>query len=224
MEKLTQLLKENCDPSYREFFLPLIPGIDPDTVIGVRTPVLRSLAKEYRGSETAAHFMQSLPHCYYEEVNLHIFLLSYEKDYAAYIRKLKQILPEVKCWASCDVIRNPILKKHTDELYEQIRIWITDSHVYTVRLAVGFLMAYFLGSAYRPEHLHLAVSAQGDEYYINMMIAWYLATAMIAHEKDVLPLLENRVLNPEVHRMTIRKACESFRIPAETKKYLKSLR
>ncbi len=224
MNELTRILKENCDQSYRSFFLPLIPGIDPDTVIGVRTPVLRSLAKKYRGTETAESFMLETPHRFYEEVNLHIFLLSYEKDYETYIRKLQQLLPEVKCWASCDVIRNPILKKHTGELYEQLRTWITDNHVYTVRLAVGFLMAYYLGDAWDPKHLDLAVSVQGDEYYINMMIAWYLATAMIAHEKEVLPLLENRILIPEVHRMTIRKACESFRIPAETKEYLKTLR
>ena len=224
MKKLTRFLMENRDPDYREFFLPLVPGIDPDTVIGVRTPVLRSLARQYRSTEAAAEFMQDIPHRYYEEVNLHIFLLSYEKDYETYIRKLKQILPEVKCWASCDVIRNPVLKKHTAELYPQIQTWISDSHVYTVRLAIGFLMAYFLGDAWDPEHLQLAVSVQGDEYYINMMIAWYLATAMIAHEKDVMPLLENRQLIPEVHRMTIRKACESFRIPAETKEYLKTLR
>ena len=224
MNELTEKILANSDPDYRAFSLPLMPGVDEKTIVGVRTPVLRSLAREYRGTETAEAFLKELPHTYYEELNLHIFLLSWEKDFETYMRKLEEILPEVRCWASCDVIRNPILKKHTGELFPYIQKWISSEHVYTVRLAIGFLMAYYLGEAYDREHLRMAVSVQGEEYYINMMIAWYLATAMINHYDDVIVYLQNGLLNPFVHRMTIRKAVESYRIPRETKDYLKTLR
>lgn len=224
MNPLREKLFENIDEEYRKFSLPLIPGIPEETVLGVRVPVLRKLAKEYRHSDAAAAFLQDLPHRYYEEVNLHIFLLSYEKDFVRYMEELERILPEVKCWASCDGIRNPILKKHTDELLPYIVRWLKSDHVYTVRLAISFLMAYFLHEAYDPCQPAMAVAVQGEEYYINMMIAWYLATAMIDHQSDVLFYLENGRLNDFVHRMTIRKAIESYRISDETKTYLRTLR
>lgn len=224
MNPLREQLMANTDEEYRQFTLPLLPGIPADTVLGVRTPVLRKLAKEYKHTDTAAAFLQDLPHKYYEEVNLHTFLLAYEKDFARYMEELEKILPEVKCWASCDGIRNPILKKHTNELLPYITGWLASDQVYTVRLAISFLMAYYLHEAYDPSQLAMAVAVQGEEYYINMMIAWYLATAMIHHEKDVLFYLENNRLNDFVHRMTIRKAIESYRISDETKAYLRSLR
>lgn len=224
MNELTAILLQNTDSSYRDFFVPLVPDLEAETILGVRTPVLRKLAREYRGTETAEAFLRDLPHRYYEEVNLHLFLLSYEKDFAAYMQKLQEILPEVRSWASCDVIRNPILKKHTEELMPYISSWLASDHVYTVRLAIGFLMAYFLKDAYKKSHLKAAVSVQGDEYYINMMIAWYLATALIDHFDDVNELLLDGSLNDFVHRMTIRKAVESYRISEEKKKYLKTLR
>ena len=224
MNELTSILLKSADPSYRDFLLPLVPDLDPDTVLGIRTPLLRNLAKEYRNTETAESFLNETPHRYYEEVNLHIFLLSYEKDFDTYMHQLEKILPEAKTWASTDVIRNPILKKHTKELMPYIRKWLKSDNVYTVRTAIGFLMAYYLKNAYDPKHLKMAVSVQGEEYYINMMIAWYLATALIDHPDDVCLYLENGLLNDQVHRMTIRKAIESYRIDDEMKDHLRTLK
>lgn len=209
------------DSEYRDFHSKLIPTIDKETVIGVRTPVLRKLAKELSGTPEADAFLRCLPHQYYEENNLHAFLLEEIRDYETCLAEVDRFLPFVDNWATCDSMAPKIFKKHLPELLPQIRIWLDSERTYTVRYGIGMLMRYYLDEEFSPEYPKMVAQIESEEYYIRMMAAWYFATALAKQYDQVLPYIEEQRLEPWTHNKTIQKAVESYRITPEQKAFLK---
>jgi 3-methyladenine DNA glycosylase AlkD len=212
------------DLQYKAFHTKLMPTIHPDTVIGVRIPVLRRMAKELYGTQEAAAFLGRLPHTYYEENNLHAFLIARIPDFDTCVATLNRFLPYVNNWATCDSLRPICFKKHHRELLPWIRKWIVSDAPYTVRFGIEMLMIYYLDEYFTPDYLDWVANIQSEEYYVNMMIAWYFATALSKQWAAVVPYLEGECLPAWIHNKTIQKAIESYRITAEQKTYLRTLR
>ena len=212
------------DEKYREFHKKLIPTVDENTVIGIRTPALRKYAKDVSGTPGAVIFMQTLPHEYYEENNLHGMLIETMKDYDECIAYLDEFLPYVDNWATCDLISPRVFKKHKDELLVKIKEWMASDRVYTIRFGMEMLMTHFLDEDFKPEYLGMAADVHSEEYYVNMMIAWFFATALAKQYEASLPYIENHCMDRWTHNKTIQKAIESYRITDEQKRYLKSLK
>lgn len=212
------------DEKYKEFQKKLIPTVDENTVIGVRMPVLRKYAKDVSGTPGAVIFMQTLPHEYYEENNLHGMLIETMKDYDECIAYLDEFLPYVDNWATCDLISPRVFKKHKDELLVKIKEWMASDRVYTIRFGMEMLMTHFLDEDFKPEYLGMAADVHSEEYYVNMMIAWFFATALAKQYEASLPYIENHCMDRWTHNKTIQKAIESYRITDEQKRYLKSLK
>lgn len=221
---ITKQIFELQDLKYRDFQLGLTPGLTENYMIGVRTPELRKIAKELEKSGEADEFISELPHRYFEENQIHAFILSKMKDYDRLSDELERFLPFINNWATCDQLRPEIFKKHTDEVYEKIKVWVLSDKTYTVRFGLGMLMAYFLDDKFRAEQHELAVNIVSDEYYINMMRAWYFATALAKQYEATVEIFENRRLDSWTHRKSIQKARESFRVSDEHKIYLNSLK
>ena len=228
MTMLTDEIKNELfalqDKKYGSFQAKLIPTVDPETVIGVRTPELRKLAKDLVKRENISGFLDDLPHKYFDENQLHAFLISEIKDYEKCMAEVCRFLPYVNNWATCDQMSPKVFKKHRPELLEQIKIWLASGETYMIRFGIGMLMQHFLDEDFDPAYPDMVTVIRSDEYYINMMIAWYFATALAKHYETVLPYLENRRLAPWTHNKTIQKAVESYRITDEQKAYLKELR
>lgn len=222
-DKIRRMLFEHQDLGYKSFCSSLMPTVSPDRVIGVRTPQLRAMAKDLRGTQEAMDFLSDLPHEYYEEDNLHALLIEGQKDYGAVIASLCEFLPYIDNWASCDMISPKIFKRHTLELYSEIEKWMSSEHTYTVRFGIGMLMKFYLDADFKPEYAEAVSRVRSDEYYIKMMVAWYFATALAKQHSAVIHYLEDKVLDAWTHNKTIRKAIESFRISEETKKHLRLL-
>lgn len=216
-------LKSLQDLNYRDFQAKLIPTIDQSTIIGVRMPDLRKLAKKI-DEKQAQIFMQDLPHTYYEENMLHSILISNMKNYDDCIDHLERFLPFVDNWAVSDCISPKIFTKNTDKLIEKIKLWAKSFHTYTVRVAICLLMKYFLDEKFKVEYLNIATQIKSEEYYVNMMVAWFFATALAKQWDDVIFVLEDNLLDEWKHNKTIQKARESFRITPEQKQYLKSVK
>jgi len=212
------------DTAYQRFHSKLMPTVDPSLVIGVRTPLLRKLAAELAGTQQAEDFMKALPHKYYEENNLHAFLIESIKDYHSCINALNAFLPFVDNWATCDSMAPKVLRCHLPELLIESKKWLASEHTYTVRYGIGVLMKYFLDDEFSPEYAQTVADIQSDEYYINMMRAWYFATALAKQYDCAVKYLEKRVLDSWTHSRTIQKAVESFRVSPEHKEYIRSLR
>lgn len=212
------------DVSYKEFQCKLMPTVDPDTVIGVRTPMLRSLAKQVEKEEDIQTFMEQLPHQYYEENNLHGFLIERIKDYDACIRALDKFLPYVDNWATCDLMSPKVFARHLPELLEKIKAWMASEETYTIRFGIEMLMRFYLDEEFLPEYLEMVADIQTEEYYVQMMIAWYFATALAKQPEAALPYIEQNRLSVWIHNKSIQKAVESRRIDDSTKKYLKTLK
>ncbi len=217
-------LMELQDPEYREFHSRLIPNIDKERVIGIRTPVLRAFAKQIAGTGEAEQFLAELPHRYYEENHLHMMLITSIKDYDRCLEELQKFLPYVDNWATCDLPEPKCFAKNKEKLLPEIKGWIASAEPYTKRYGIGMLMRLYLDADFRPEYPELVASVSSEEYYVNMMIAWYFATALAKQWETVIPYIENRCLSEWVHRKTIRKAIESYRITDEQKQYLRTLR
>lgn len=211
------------DSKYREFHSKLIPNIDPDTVIGVRTPRLKEYAKGLKNTDTSA-FLNDLPHKYYEENNLHALLIMGIRDYGLCIEALDKFLPCVDNWATCDMLRPVSFKRHRPELLGEIQRWLKSGHTYTVRFGMEMLMVHFLDEDFSPEYLDWVAGIHSDEYYVNMMSAWYFATALAKQWDASLPYIENGRLDRWVHNKSIRKAIESYRITDAQKTCLRSLK
>jgi len=211
------------DAEYRRFTSKLMPTVPFEKVIGVRTPLLRGYAKEMDLS-LAKEFLENLPHTYYEENNLHAFLLERINDYDECVAELDRFLPYIDNWATCDMMRPKVLGKHKDLLLEDIKRWLKSNDVYAIRFAIEMLMVHFLEDAFSEEYPHLVASVKSEEYYIKMMQAWYFATALAKQYSSAVRYLEEELLDPWVHNKTISKACESFRVSEERKTYFKSLR
>lgn len=214
------------DENYRRFHAKLIPDIPIDNIIGVRTPVLRKYAKEVAKLPETNIFLESLPHIYYEENNLHGALLSllYPKDIIAFMEQLERFLPYVDNWATCDMLSPKIFKKHLSYVYERVQKWLQSDAVYTIRFGIVTLLGFYLDDAFEPEMLQLVANVRSEEYYVNMAVAWYFSMALVKQYDATLPYIQNRVLEPWKHNKSIQKAIESRRIPQETKAYLRGLK
>ena len=212
------------DTDYKAFHEKLIPTVPHETVIGIRTPVLRRFAAEYAKTPDAADFLASLPHDYYEENNLHAFLIEKIGDYAKALAALESFLPYIDNWATCDAFSPKVFAKHTDELLPHIRAWIASDEIYTVRYGLGTLMRYYLDEHFKPEYLLLAASVRSEEYYVNMMISWLFATALAKQYDAALQILLEHKLDVWTHNKAIQKARESFRVSDEQKTFLKTLK
>lgn len=220
------------DQSYGAFQAKLIPNIDANTVIGVRTPDLRKLAKELlREAKTDGNakarldkFLVTLPHTYYDENQLHAFLLSEEKDFETCIEGVCEFLPYIDNWATCDQLSPKVFQKNRERLLSYIAEWLETTHTYTIRFAIGMLMQHFLDEDFSAAYPKKVAAVKSEEYYVNMMIAWYFATALAKQYDAVLPYLIEEKLDKWTHNKTIQKAVESYRISPEQKAYLKTLR
>lgn len=221
---LQQQLFTMQDLKYRDFHSRLLPGIDKETIIGIRTPILRKFAMEFRKTEESRQFLKELPHQYYEENNLHMMLISAERDYEICLEQVKAFLPYIDNWATCDLPLPKCYVKHKEELIFEIEQWMASGKTYTIRYGIGVLMRLYLDEDFRPEYLEWVISVRSEEYYVNMMIAWYLATALAKQWDATIPYLEEKRLSEWVHKKTIQKAIESYRITPEQKVYLRSLR
>ena len=212
------------DVAYADFQARLTPTIPRERFIGVRVPALRKLAKELRGTDAAAAFLGALPHEYYDENMLHSLLLAEGKDFAASIAQVEAFLPYVDNWAVCDILSPKVFKKHKAELLPHLRLWAASEQVYTCRFAIEMLMSHYLDDDFFPEVLAIPASVQSEEYYVNMMIAWFFATALAKQWDAAVPYLTNGSLGTWAHNKTIQKAIESYRITDEQKNYLRSLK
>ena len=224
INKITEHLFSLQDLSYKEFNSKLIPTVNKNDVIGVRIPLLRKYAKEIKNSPEADKFLNSLPHKYTEEYNLHALLLENIKDYNDIINALNNFLPFVDNWATCDIMSIKIFKKHLDILPDQLDIWLNSPHTYTIRFAIKMYMSYYLDEKFELKYMQKISEIHSDEYYVNMMISWYFATALAKQYDSVVLFMENKKLPLWVHNKTIQKAIESFRITQEQKEYLKTLK
>ena len=214
------------DITYRDFHSKLMPTINKELVIGVRTPQLRKYSKElYKTQkEDAEVFMQTLPHTYYEENNVHAFLIEQIKDYDECIKALDEFLPYVDNWATCDMMAPKVFKKHLPKLLTEIKRWIASEHTYMIRFAIDMLMKFYLDEEFKTEQADMVAAVQSKEYYIKMVIAWYFATALAKQYEVILPYIEEKRLDVWTHTKTIQKAVESYRITPEQKTYLKTLK
>lgn len=223
-EEIQQRFFALQDLKYRDFQAKLMPTVDKSTIIGVRTPALRRLAKEFAKREDVGAFLDALPHGYYDENNLHGFLLCEEKDFDRVITRLDAFLPYIDNWATCDLLSPKVFKKHKAELLPHIRRWLASSKVYTVRFGIEMLMSHYLDEDFTPEYFDWVAVLRSEEYYVNMMIAWYFATALVKQYDTALPILLEQRLMPWTHNKIIQKAIESYRITDEQKAYLRSLK
>lgn len=212
------------DPEYRLFQSKLMPTVDPARVIGVRIPDLRKLSWELAGTEQAAAFVRQLPHDYYEENNLHGFLIASLRDYGETVAALESFLPHVDNWATCDLLHPRAFDKRPEALPDQLFRWLQSDRTYTVRFAMGMLMSLYLDEAFRPGYADWIAGIKSEEYYVNMMAAWYFATALAKRWDDVFPYLTDHRLPVWTHNKAIQKAIESRRISPEQKQILRSLK
>ena len=221
---IKERLFELRDIEYGEFQKKLIPTVNPDTVIGVRLPEIKKLAKELYKNEDIGDFLNTLPHKYYDENQLHAFLISLEKDFGKAVYEVENFLPYVDNWAVCDSLSPKAFKKHKIELLTYIRFWIESGETYAVRFGVKMLMSLYLDDDFSPEYPEIVATLRSEESYVNMMIAWYFATALAKQYDSVISYIENRLLDTWTHNKAIQKCVESRRITPEQKEYLKTLK
>ena len=211
------------EDAYQAFTASLIPNVDPARIIGVRVPLLRKLAKKLDEKDAAA-FLSDLPHTYLEENHLHAFLIASGKDFDTTLAAVARFLPHLDNWATCDSLRPAVFATEKKKLFLQIKKWLTSSHPFTVRFAIEMLRVHFLDGDFDPRHLALVAAVESDNYYVNMMVAWYFATALAKQYESALPYLENARLSPWIHAKAIQKAVESYRVCQAHKQHLRTLR
>lgn len=225
MKKITKGLFELQDETYRAFHAKLMPEIEYERIIGVRTPALRNYAKEVAKLPEAKKFLQELPHTYYEENNLHGALLNLlYKDVEEMLEQLEIFLPYVDNWATCDMLSPKVFKKNLPLVYERVKLWLSSKDTYVVRFAIVTLLGYFLDDAFEPKMLDLVAAVKTDEYYIKMAVAWYFSIALVKQYEATIRYFTEPVLETWTHNKALQKAVESLRIDKETKQYLKSLK
>ena len=222
---ILEMLRSVADEDYKKFHQKLIPNIDEDRVLGVRTPVLRKIAKQIYGTQIANDFLNKLPHKYYEENNLHAFLLEQIKDFDEAVSKVEEFLPFVDNWATCDGMKIKVFKCEREKCEKLVCKWLKSSDVYAIRFGIVTLLSNYLDEQFDESHYSLVLAAICDEYYINMAVAWYLSFALIKQYDTAIKLFESKeIKNKWVHNKSLQKAIESFRIDDETKAYLKQLK
>ena len=221
---VTETLFSMQDLSYKAFHQRLIPTVHTDAVIGVRTPHLRAFAKEFAKEKQAALFLERLPHVYYEENNLHAFVVEQIKEFETALSETERFLPYIDNWATCDMFFPKVFLKNPQRMHEKALDWINSGQTYTVRYGIGILQRMFLGERFSPAVLETVAAVRSEEYYVNMMIAWFFATALTKQYDDAVRYIEEKRLTPWVHNKAIQKARESLCIPNETKDYLNTLK
>nr|WP_330377027.1 DNA alkylation repair protein [Butyrivibrio sp. WCE2006] len=224
LEDLHRKLYDLQDLKYRDMQIKIIPNVNPESIIGVRTPELKTMAKEILKAGNYKDFLGALPHKYFEENQLHAFIISGIKDLNDCMEELEKFLPYVDNWATCDQMSPKIFKKHKEELFIHIKEWLSSEKTYTIRFGVGMLMEHFLDEDYDSKYPEMVAKLRSEEYYVNMMIAWYFATALAKQYESILPFIEEKRLDDWTHNKAIQKSVESRRITDEQKKYLKSLK
>ena len=212
------------DEKYIEFQSKLVPNIDKNTIIGVKTPQMKEIVKEIFGTEEATDFLKVLPHKYYEENLVHFFLIAKIKEFDECVKEVERFLPYIDCWPVCDQGSPMVFKKNHDKLLPLIKKWIKSKHVYTARFGMRMLMNEFLNDDFKEEYLEWVASKNGDDYYLKMMVAWFFATALAKQYDSTIKYIENKRLDPWIQQKTIQKAIESYRVSDEHKEYLKKLR
>lgn len=221
---LIDRLMEEKDDAYRDFQVKLVPGVSPESVLGVRTPQLRKIAKEVFESKDRDAFLRDLPHRYYEENLIHFFVAARIKDFDSCVQAVEEFLPYVDCWPVSDQATPVSFKKNHQKLLPYIKKWVLSDHVYTARFGIRMLMNEFLGEDFREEYLELVASRRSEDYYLKMMVAWYFATALAKRYPESIRYFETHKLDEWIHRKAIQKALESYRVSEEHKEYLKRLR
>lgn len=224
MDVIIERLLGMQDLQYRDFVTKLTPSINKENIIGVRTPLLKTYAKELYNSPIKELFLKQLPHRYYEENNLHAILIKEIKDIDDALEHVNSFLPYIDNWATCDTLSPKIFAKHPQQVRNNIAIWATSSHTYIVRFAIVTLLQFFLDEHFHKSDLEFVATIKSNDYYINMAIAWYYSFALIKQYSTTLPLLENHNLEKWIHNKSIQKAIESYRIPADRKEYLRQLK
>ena len=224
LDEIRDELFKMQDIEYRDFNSKLIPTVKKEDMIGVRTPQLRKYAKKLLKEEGVEDFLHSLPHKYFDENQLHAFIISEIKDFKLCIDELINFLPYLDNWATCDQLSPKIFKKYRNDLLPHIYEWLKSDKTYTVRFGIGMLMEHFLDEDFKSEYPEMVAAVRSEEYYINMMTAWYFATALAKQYENILPFIEGNKLDTWTHNKTIQKAIESNRINAEQKNYLKGLK
>ena len=217
-------LFEMQDTGYRDFHARLILTVEKEKIIGIRTPILRKFAKEFGKTEESELFLKVLPHQYYEENNLHGLLIEQIRDYDKCLEELERFLPFIDNWATCDLLALHMMKKHRDIFIREVFRWIESDQPYTIRFGINMLMRHYLDEEFKTEYPEKVAAIRSEEYYVNMMRAWYFATALAKQYENVLPFLEKRQMDVWTHNKTIQKAIESYRITSEQKEYLRTLR
>ena len=212
------------DKKYAAMQVKIIPTVEADRIIGVRTPELRALAKELYKGANAGSFLTCLPHRYFDEDQLHAFIVSQEKEFDKCVSEVEAFLPFIDNWSTCDQLSPKAFKKEPEKLLPYIRAWLKSDKTYTVRFAVGMLMQHFLDKNFRLEYADMVAELRSEEYYVNMMIAWYFATALAKQYDAILPYLKEKRLDDWTHNKAIQKSVESYRITPEQKAYLKTLK
>lgn len=223
-EDIYRELTALADEKYKQMQIKIIPTLDPDAIIGVRTPELRKLAGRISKREDMDDFLDDLPHAHFDEDQLHAFVISGMKDYEKCLARLEEFLPYVNNWATCDQMSPKVFKKHKEDLLTHIEEWIASDDTYTIRFGIGMLMEHFLDDDFDIRYPEMVASIRSEEYYVNMMIAWYFATALAKQYDKVLPFIEKRKLDSWTHNKAIQKSVESYRITPEQKSYLKTLK
>ena len=223
-QKVQKQLMAMQDLKYRDFHAKLMPTVDKDSVIGVRVPMLRAYAKKFGKTEEAKQFLEILPHQYYEENNLHGLLIDQMKDYELCIEELIRFLPYINNWATCDILSVKAVKGHLDSYIKNIYQWLESDYTYTIRFGINMLMRYYLEEEFKIEYPEKVAAIRSEEYYVNMVRAWYFATALAKKYDQVLPFLEEQKMDVWTHNKTIQKAIESYRITLEQKEYLRTLK
>lgn len=222
--EIRRKLNELADTDYKNFHANLIPNVPPDKIIGVRTPVLRKFSAQIKNTELAGAFLSVLPHEYYDENNLHAFLISFIANKDELLTELDRFLPYVDNWATCDMMRPKAIAKHPEDFLPFINRLLKSDKTYEMRFGIEMLMTYFLDAKYDVKYAKKVAEIRRDEYYVNMMIAWYFATALAKQYESAVKFIENRSLDTWTHNKAIQKACESFRVSDEHKSYLKTLK
>lgn len=219
-----EMLLQKKESEFRELTIKTVPNISKESIIGVRTPFMRQIAKELFGTKEAQEFLKVLPHKYFEENLIHFFLISLIKDFDECIKEVENFLPFVDCWCVSDQSSPKVFKKNHQKLLPFIKKWIASDHVYTARFGIRILMNEFLEEDFKTEYLELVSAKKGDDYYLKMMIAWYFATALAKQYDESVKFIENKKLDKWTHNKAIQKAIESFRVSNEHKQYLKTLK
>lgn len=217
-------LEAHADEAYQKFNSNLMPTVEKSAVFGVRTPILRKFAKEFFVDPRSADFLNQLPHKYFEENQLHAFLVEQIKDFDRCVKAVEVFLPFVDNWATCDCFSPKIFKKDPERLLPYIEKWLKSSRVYTVRYGIVMLMRYFLDERFHEKYLKWVAGVPTDDYYLHMAVAWYFATALAKQYDAALPYIQNRLLDKVTHNRAIQKAAESFRVSDQRKRFLKKFK